>query len=342
MSDPKLDAHTAAADAFPVDGAPEEQLRAAVAFGVQAPSGHNSQPWVFRVHDGVLDLHADRTRALPVVDPEDRELVISCGAALFNIRIALRRFGLAAEVTLLPDAADPDLLARVRLGRPHQATDEDHALFKAIPRRRTYRHPFEDRPVPADLLGLLQAGAEREGAWLHALTSDADRRTLAEVIAEGDRRQMSERSFRRELAVWTHPDRAKSRDGMPGSALGLSALMASVGPLAIRTFDLGRGRAAWDLELAQRSPALVVLGSTSDGVADWMAVGQAMQRVLLRACVDDVFASFLNQPIEVPALRGKVRALVGETGQPQVLLRLGYGHPGRPSPRREVGDVLRG
>lgn len=134
MSDPKLDAHTAAADAFPVDGAPEEQLRAAVAFGVQAPSGHNSQPWVFRVHDGVLDLHADRTRALPVVDPEDRELVISCGAALFNIRIALRRFGLAAEVTLLPDAADPDLLARVRLGRPHHATDEDHALFKEIGR----------------------------------------------------------------------------------------------------------------------------------------------------------------------------------------------------------------
>lgn len=342
MSDPMLDACADAIGAYPLDGPPDAQLRAVVAFGVQAPSGHNSQPWAFRVHDGVLDLFADRTRALPVVDPDDRELIISCGAALLNMRIALQRFGHDAEVTVLPEAADPDLLARVRLGRAHQPTDDEQALFNAIPRRRTYRHPFEDRAVAADLLRMLQAAAEREGAWLHALTAADERRALAEVIAEGDRRQMAERSFRRELAVWTHPDRAKSRDGMPGSALGLSALMATVGPLAIRTFDIGKGRAAWDLELAQRSPALVVLGTRGDGVADWLAVGQALQRVLLRACVDDVFASFLNQPIEVPALRGKVRALVGETGQPQVLLRLGYGHPGRPSPRREVGDVLRG
>lgn len=341
MSDPILDTCADAIGEFPLDGPPEAQLRAAVSFAVQAPSGHNSQPWVFRIHDDALDLSADRTRALPVVDPEDRELVISCGAALFNIRLALRRFCRNAEVAILPDPDAPDLLARIRVGATCQPTEDDQALFGAIPRRRTYRHPFDDRAVPEPVVTALTRAAAQESAWLRPVRSITERDALVDAVAEGDRRQMADRSFRRELALWLHPDRAKSRDGMPGSAVGLKALMSVVGPLAIRTFDMGRGRAAWDRELAQKSPVLAVLGTRGDTVTDWLVAGQALQRVLLRACAEGVYASFLNQPVEVPALRGKVRALLGEPGQPQMVMRLGYGHAGRRAPRRDVQDILR-
>lgn len=82
---------------------------------VRAPSSHNTQPWVFRFHSDGVELLADRTRALPVNDPDDRELVVSCGAALFHLRIAALHLGLSAKTTPLPDERDPDLLARVEL-----------------------------------------------------------------------------------------------------------------------------------------------------------------------------------------------------------------------------------
>ena len=75
---------------FPGDGSPEEQLAFALGYAVLAPSGHNTQPWRFRIHGDVVEVRADRTCALPVLDPADRELILSCGAALFFLRIALR------------------------------------------------------------------------------------------------------------------------------------------------------------------------------------------------------------------------------------------------------------
>ena len=125
----------------------------------RAPSSHNTQPWVFRTGGSEIDLLADRTRALPANDPDDRELTISCGCALMALRIAAARYGLGTDVTLLPDANDPDLLARVALTA---APDQDlAALFPLIAQRQTYRKSFDGRDVPADSLKiLLDAAAE--------------------------------------------------------------------------------------------------------------------------------------------------------------------------------------
>jgi len=85
---------------------------------------------------------------------------------------------------------------------------------------------------------------------------------------------------------------------------------------------------------------LIVLGTNDDKPGDWVAGGQALARVLLRARVEDVWASFLNQPIEIPDLRAKLKALSGHTSFPQAILRLGFGENVKPTPRREVEEVL--
>ncbi|MCU0621529.1 MAG: hypothetical protein MUC69_08510, partial [Gemmatimonadales bacterium] len=125
-----------------------------------------------------------------------------------------------------------------------------------------------------------------------------------------------------------------------GHAQGVGDAASLLGPLVVRTFDLGRGQAARDRDLALRSPLLVVLGSAGDEPVDWLATGQALARVLLVARDADVFASFLNQPIEVAALREKVRDLLGRPGMPQLVLRFGFGPAVRPTPRRPVAEVL--
>ena len=341
MTDTLLDPWVEALDEFPITGTIPEKLRALLRVAVLAPSGHNSQPWLFRINDDAIELWADRARALPVVDPDDRELVISCGAALAFLRVAMRHFGYAGWVGLFPDSAEPDLLARVGLGEERRATAADHAPFHAIAKRRTNRFPFEPATVPEPVLGRARAVAEEEGAWLQTLRGEEDRIALADLIAEGDRIQMADRTFRRELAAWVHANRSGSRDGMPGYAHGVGSLASTVEPLVIRTFDVGKGRAARDHELALGSPVLSVLWTEDDSARAWLTAGQALGRALLSLQQDGVSASYLNQPIEVPELRQRLREHLGRPGFPQIILRLGYSlRSVRPTPRRRVAEVV--
>jgi len=152
---------------------------------------------------------------------------MSCGAALFHARIALRHFGFRDDVELFPDPADRDFLARVRPGGPYDPSDEERALFDAIPRRHTYRFAFESRPIPQQVAAELQEAASEEGAWLRILEGERARSTVASLIMQGDRIQMADRKIRRELAAWTRPNSSRVTDGIPGSALGFGDLKAS-------------------------------------------------------------------------------------------------------------------
>jgi len=325
---------------FPKAGTSSEKLRYLLNYAVLAPSGHNSQPWLFKIVDDEVQLYADRTRALPVCDPEDRELIMACGAALFHLRIALRHFGYEGKVQTFPDRNEPDLLARVGFGGKGKPTAEEQLFFKAIPKRRTNRMPFDSREVPEKVLSELKEAASKEGAWLE-IVKENERNKVADLIAEGDRIQMADSRFRREVAAWIHPNRSASHDGMPAYALGLGGLTSSFAPIVVRTFDMGKGQAAKDRQLATGSPVLAVLGTDDDAPADWLSAGQALDRVLLRARAEEIWASFLNQPIEVPELRPKVRDLLGRKGYPQLLLRMGYGRDIKSTPRRTAGEVLR-
>src|SRR6266568_1685587 len=325
---------------FPASGTPAEKLCFLLNYAVLAPSGHNSQPWLFKIDDDIVELYADRTRALPVIDPDDRELTISCGAALLHLRLALRHFGYSGTVETLPDAYDPDLLARLRLESRREVPTEEQALFDATGKRRTNRQAFEQRAVPEPILIALQEAAHAEGVWLSIVQGEEDRTAVAGLIALGDQIQWEDKHFRRELAAWARPSRTKLRDGLPGFALSLGDLLAQAGLRAGRTFDLGNGQAARDRQLAAGSPVLAVLGTDMDTAYDWLIAGQALARVLLYARSQGVWASFLNQPIEVPQVRLMLHNLIERGGLPQLLLRMGYGPKVPPTPRRCVCEVL--
>jgi hypothetical protein len=328
---------------FPKRGSPSEQLEFLLNYAVLAPSGYNSQPWLFKIVHETIELYANRTRAVPVVDPHDRELIMSCGAALYNLRIAIRHFGWADAVKIFPNPEDPDLLAHVWLGNPRQETEEEYLLFATIPRRRTNRLPFQHREVPETLLSIMEQSVVQEGAWFHIITKEDDRNAVADLIAEGDRLQMANPHFRRELAAWIHNNRNITHDGMPAYAVGVHELFNSSKPIVARisrTFDTGTGKPAQDRELAIGSPILAVLGTQEDISASWLSAGQALERVLLLGQAVGVSASFLNQPIQVAELRSQLKALLNISGYPQILLRFGFGTEIKPTPRRAVSEVL--
>lgn len=325
---------------YPESGTAAERFQFLVNYAVLAASSHNTQPWLFRLRGSTLELYADRTRALPVVDPDDRELTISCGSALFTLRVAMRHFGLRDVVEVLPAPESPDLIARVSFPTErYYASQEEHAMFRAIVKRRTNRQRFEAREVPDAALVDLQAAAQVEGTSLNVIRGERRRTAVVDLIAAGDRAQMASKSFRRELAAWVRPNYSRAKDGVPGYGLGFSDFASLTGPFVIRTFDLGNFQAARDRELAEGSPVLAVLDTAADLPRDWVAAGQALARVLLLAQSKGLSASFLNQPVEVEELRPMLREALDADGYPQVVLRIGYGPEVRPTPRRPAADV---
>lgn len=326
-------------DGFPENGSVEEQLRYLVRFAVLAPSSHNTQPWAFRVAGDTVELFSDRTRSLPVTDPEDRELTISCGAALLLLRLAMRYYGRRDETVLLPDPERPTLLARVRRGAPYEPTREECRLFEAIPHRHCHRSDFEPREVPERLLNSLERATEVEGARVHLVT-DAKRRLVAGLVADADHIQGGDPAFRRELARWVHPNHTELPDGVPGYAFGMGELTSLLGPLFIANVNWGAAQAREDRHAAEESPVLAVLETPHNSPLDWLLAGEALARMLLAATAAGVSASFLNQPVQVLELRPHLARILGLAGYPQLVIRLGYGSGDRPTPRRAAEEVL--
>lgn len=308
------------------------ELQGLVRAASLAPSSHNTQPWLLRLCGWSIELLADRTRALPVNDPLDRELTISCGCALLNLRVAAAAAGLQAEVETLADEAEGDLLARVRLART-PAPLSDAELESAIAERRTCRERFAATAVDAQTSQALVEAAASEGATLTVLERSDQRLGVAALVAEGDAMLWANPSWRRELAAWMHPRRR-------GDGLTLPTLAVPVAQAVVRTFDMGGGVAAKDRQLADESPVLAVLATEGDSPRDWLAAGQALQRVLLLGVRRGLQASFLNQPVQVAALRPSLQQLAGCPGHAQLLLRIGVPVRALPAaPRRPLSQI---
>jgi hypothetical protein len=330
---------------FPTEGTTTAKLEFLLNYAVLAPSGHNTQPWRFQVRNDAIELYGDSTRSLPIVDPDNRALIISCGAALFYLRLAIRHFGYEDVVEyfkIFPDSMEFYPLARITLGDRIKTTAEQHFLFRAIQTRQTYRRPFLDQDIPSSLISELQDAASSQHSQLEIVSASL-RQTVVGLIVEGDRQQMANPQFRRELAKWVRSGHNSSHDGMPAYAQGVDEhldLFTPLVALAIRWFDLGEFQSHKDRHLAQTAPVLAMLATDDNRPGDWLAAGQALARVLLQARGSNIWASFLNQPIEVPELRMQLQKVLQTKACPQILLRLGYGTDIKPTPRRAVNEVL--
>ncbi|MDJ1135489.1 Acg family FMN-binding oxidoreductase [Streptomyces iconiensis] len=313
-------------------------LETLVSAAVAAPSIHNTQPWHYRLdpYAPALAVRAATERGLRHADPEGRALLVSVGAAVLNLRVAIARHGWHPVVRLLPSPEDPALLATVRLaeagriGRPHRKE-----LYEAIWHRHSSRFPFTEHPVPEDVRAELNEVAHSEGAGLRFPTSQEVSRLLAHT-AEGERRDSQDADRRAETRYW----------GSSGGRLGLAS--AVLGPqdarghVPVRDFTGARRPGALPSRAFERHPTLAVLSTQHDRRVDWLRAGQALEHVLLLATAHRLRASLLHQGLEWPDLR---RAL-GGAGLParhvQMLIRLGYGPPGPVSPRLTADTVLDG
>jgi nitroreductase len=303
-----------------------------------APSIHNTQPWRFAVAGDILELHADPDRALRVADTQARALYLSCGAALFNARLAIRMTDHDPVVRLLPHPEYPFTVLAAISARPSSSpTTTERALYHAIWRRRTNRAPFTDQAIPQSVATSLKQAAYSEHASLRMLTK-RDAKTVLAVAAEAGRQLAAAADHQAELRQWIAT--GLREDGIPAANLPPPPSHA---PAPVRDSDFlaatvpqqRRPPASYE-----KSPQLAVLTTAHDEPDDLLRAGQALQRVLLNATVHGISVSFLYQPIEVWGHRDEDPSDWPWPENPQMILRLGYYSPRKAPPRRKPEDVL--
>jgi len=328
---------------LPRHGSLEEQYVFLLRYATLAPSSHNTQPWKFAVNEHGIEVYADYTRRLPVADPGNRELYMSVGAAIFNIRVAAAHFGIACRVDYNHTGDSESPIAFIGLSPDATCGAQELSLaplFASITRRHTNRNPFLFARISRSTMENLGSTGGRTQVATYYSLDGAINAEVANLVAIADRMQQADPEFRRELSEWIRPNFTRKPDGITGAAFGINGLASAVGPWATKMFDLGSIRAAKDKNLCLEAPGLVVLYG-EESIPVWLETGEALEHLLLTITQAGLQYSFFNMPIEIPELRTELRKVLGLSSWPQLLLRIGFclTEPAA-TPRRPVEDVL--
>jgi len=336
---------------LPTDPPPAglELVRGLIGAAVLAPSDWNSQPWYFEAGPERIRLLADPQRALPHSDPDRRGAFVALGAALENLLVAARAWGLQPAVDYLPDAAR-GAVADVTWSDAGARRDRD--LFGAITERRTNRRNYDGRrPLPHVRAQLTAQVAD--GSSLVWLDDHDGLRDLGQLVHDAVHAQVSDRSVQAEHQLWLRHDRrdaARRGDGVPVEALAMSGpanwfagsyydptswfLRFGAGSLAKRAREAVRTAGA----------AALLVAPSREGAA-WLQGGQAYERLVLKATQLGLAHQPLNAPIGVERFRPALLRRFGLAGgEPLVLVRFGRDQRVAHTPRRAVALVsnLRG
>jgi hypothetical protein len=323
------------------DLASDEKLaRFLVDAATWAPSVHNTQPWWFGRRDGTVTLHADADRRLDVADPDGREMLISCGAALYTLRLAVRRLGHRPQVRMPSDPDRPGLIADVTVGPPQPLTIDEHRMYDQIRRRRTHRGGFRPEGLPAGLLQTLRTHAPEEGVVFRIVADPRSRIALGALTEVAEQLLEQNQDYCLEMARWAPRPGSGRPEGVHDDAYPRDPERTDP-HFAARDFARGHGWGLTDDERHGTTGVVALLTTGSDRRADWLRAGQGLQRILLRAAEDGVSAAFHTQALEIPELREFARTRFCDGAYPQMIVRLGVADREIRSVRRPLEDVIR-
>lgn len=283
-----------------------------------APSVHNTQPWLLKFYDEYVSLYERVDRRLPRHDPLGRDRLISCGAALEHVLLAMRTRGWAPEFELRRDRTHPAEVARIRAADRAEPSDVDQRRYRAITARHSHRRPFAPRPVEPGLRRHLLGAHGVDGVVLRPIIETA---VLARLVNHSARVLRADRAYQRELTAWTAP----VREPLPGAGVSSATRRVSTLPwtglVTSRTVipDVGvlAGRLSREF--------LVLVETPDDGPLDHVRAGLAAEQTWLTATDAGLVGSVLTQSCQLHEVRAGLVESLYLAGFPQLLLR--FGHP---------------
>ena len=303
-----------------------------------ASSSHNTQCWKFRVEPDAITILPDLTRRTPAVDPDDHHLHVSLGCATENLVQAALANGLKAQPRF--DTAPGGVI--------HVALEPTRALasplFQAIAARQCTRAEFDGKPLSIEELKLLEQAGTGDGVQLMLLTEKAAMEKVLEYIVQGNTAQMNDPAFVAELKAWIRfgdAEAVRMGDGLFSRASGNPSVPRWLGsPLFSTLFQTDSENEKY-AKYVRSSAGIAVFISQVNDKAHWIEAGRCYERFALQATALGIRNSFLNQPVEVSALRPQFANFLGVGNRrPDLVVRFGRGPEMPRSLRRPVDAVL--
>jgi nitroreductase len=342
---------------IPTDG-DRQPLRAAIL----AANPHDTQPWIFEVHNQAITVYADRSRNLGTFDPYRREMHLGLGAAIENLVRAAGVLGYAAYVRPVGGrlALSPDVeavpAAHITLDSANAASDP---LYQEIPNRHTNRGAYTARPIaPETLIRFADFIAGPLVRPVFLVGADA-RRQMGSLIVKATEAIIADPQMSADSARWFRTgarEVLQHRDGITMDTAGLSPFMVSASKFipdqSAATADQYWLSMTRDTQTATAPVFGMILVRNRLDMASAIAAGRAWQRLHLLATRQGIAAQPMNQPVEMvdrnamlnkrddfgPALSRLANAPGWEA---TFTFRMGYAErPAAPSPRRPLEDVI--
>jgi hypothetical protein len=289
---------------------------------VKSPSGHNTQPWLFRKAENAIIIRPDFSKALPVADPRHRELFISLGCAAKSAMLAAQFYGFDTQM---------HIICLHNVHEVHIALTKTDALvqpelFAYINSRQTTRNLYAQQNIPQHHIDTLMQ--DKDDLKTFCYSQKAEIQKFAAYIKQGNEMQMGHSEFVVELVSWmrfSEKEALKKGDGLFAACSGVPSLGRGLGSFVMKNFVNTQSENKRLLKQLEHTAALMVFATTNDSVADWLNTGMAFQQFSLQATKLNINHSFLNSACQIDEVRNKMQSHFGfENKYPQLIVRMGY------------------
>lgn len=291
-----------------------------VEYATKAPSGHNTQPWLFRIDYSTIEIHPNMDVSLSAVDSNNRELYISLGCALENLCLAAQNFGYIAEPSIV--SSDSIQFIRVELNKGETGKNP---LFNEIEKRQSNRSVYNGKLIEPHIVELLTGSLGSTEIFCYAYSNgNSDFENLLNLIVQGNQIQMQDEHFKNELLQWirfNNKHSEKTMNGLSNRTLGSPSLPVFMAKPIVRSFLNPKSQNKTDIEKIESSSHLLLLTIPQNSPETWVKLGQALQRLLLTCVQNGIAVAFMNQPCEIETLSAQVQHKVLRNDEiPAILL----------------------
>lgn len=311
-----------------------------VEYGIKAPSGHNTQPWKFKVNDSSIEVYPDFEKELPVADGNHRELFISLGCAVENICIAANEFGYRYELKI----ENRNGLVFIKLNLEKSGVIPD-PLFLQIDKRQTNRSVFKSKIITIDTIAQLEnIEINRSVSVYFYKNGDENYATLAEFAYRGNEILFGNNSFKKELLDWTRFNKKniqQHKDGLAYNVLGSPSLPKWLGRPIVGSFLKPKAQNKSERKKIEAASHLVLFTIKENTAECWISVGRALERFFLKCTELGIAVAFSNQPCQVNSLAHEVQEKMPiDKDFPMLLLRIGYAEAMPYAPRKMLEELI--
>ncbi len=319
----------------------ETDFRQILQHAIKAPSGHNTQPWKFKINQDSVEVWPDFRQALPVVDPDHRELYISLGCAVTNVRLAASQFGYRDNVEFINQS--DQVVIRIKLKKTRV---EKNSLFEQIPLRQTNRQAYNGQQIDQPTIEKLRDIPHQKGiSSYYFKNQEPNFETIRQAISQGNNSQMKDPEFKQELLAWirfNQKEVSRLQNGLTYKVMGAPSMPRFIGKTIVKSFLNAKKQNQTDSEKIRSSSHFVVLTSEQNSVEQWIKLGITLENLLLKLSQLKIATAFHNQPCEIKELASSLQKTLPINGEyPQIILRLGYATKPAFSPRKNLEAFIK-